>query len=189
MNEPTTNYDLFYANWEPRVRAMALRRGLRHEELDDCVAIIMSEFWAGDYLIKYDPTRAKFTTYIYSQIGVRITGYLSKLWKHGQREIANDELISHVALTVADPSDDLALTEITQALADVYKRLSENPPNRTKNLARLFQDIVEQLNTEGKVNYAEIAKKYGCSRQAISLQVKSLLKAEPVVELKKVLKQ
>lgn len=182
-DEPTCDFDEFFANWEPRVRVLAVRRGLRNEELEDCVMSIMGDFWKGRYLQRYDPKKGKFTTYVYGLIRFRLSGYLQRLWERSQCEVANDVLLEGAAGTLADPGEEIRQTEIAQALAEVYERLTEYPATRTKNLARLFADVVEQLQTTGKVSYTDIARKYGYSRQAISQQMQDLLATEPMVQL------
>jgi DNA-directed RNA polymerase specialized sigma24 family protein len=185
--EATTDYGQFFAEWEYRIRAMAYRSGLRGDLLEEATQEIGVFLYQGRYLDKYDPNIGEFSTYIFGLIRVRITDFKRDLWKRGQREMIVQELFETDTHPFADPDDvagsvesAAAVTELEVAIKSVYESLNKYPATKTKNLARLFRDMVAQvlrddLAPNGTINVQAIADQYGYSRQAMHAQVKTLM--------------
>lgn len=184
--EATTDFDQFYEAWLPKVQTAVHQAGFRYDYAEELVQDIFAWLWEGKYLERFDPSIAKFSTFIWGIIRLRIMDRKRELWKRNQRETVTD---------LTDPMYDaptvevgIEETELTLALKSVYDDLKQLPATETKDLARLFQDIVTMIAEEGDATQSGIGKLRGYSRQAIGQQINSLSKTKEAQRLKEFLK-
>ena len=165
---------------------MCARSGFIGTDLDEIVADIFASLFMGEYLKKYRASRAKFATYIYGHIRVRILSAKRALVKRHMREIIAepDEDSKPDTSITSDLEEATTIPAINQMLTEVYLQLSELPSTQTKNLARLFRELVEQVVLDGRISHTDIAKAHGYSRQAIGQQFADLMDTIPMRRLR-----
>ena len=190
---PTTDFDEFYDAWHPKVQVALRQSGFFGDSAEDLSQDIFSDLFRGDYLSKYDSAKGTFATYIWGHVQVRIKGRKRDLAKRGQREFVNDiienkETTDRALLRQTSATDGTKMADLKASLASVYQDLRTLPSTETKNLARLFKEIVSSIQSEGHFSQAELAAKLGYSRQAISSQIRDLAKTRAARELYDVLK-
>jgi hypothetical protein len=190
---PTTDFDEFYESWHPKVQVALRQAGFFGESAEDLSQDIFGDLFRGDYLSKYDAARGTFATYIWGHVKVRILGRKRDFAKRGQREFVSDpietkETTDRVILRQSSATDGAKMAELKTSLASVYQDLRTLPSTETKNLARLFKEIVSAIQSQGYFSQAELAAKLGYSRQAISSQIRDLAKTRAARELYDVLK-
>jgi len=184
VREATTDFNKFYTEWEPVVTASVSRNGFSGYDAEDLVQDIFVALNQGDYLVKYDPNIATFSTYIWGQINVRILDRRRALWKKSNSEsVSSDDFLFAVPVKESGYSD--IDFDITVKL--VYDELYKMPSTKTKNLAKLFFAIVDQIKTTGAFNQTVLAEDMGISRQAVSCQVRDLARTSVAQELKEAL--
>lgn len=187
----TKDFTQFYTEWKQVAANAVYRAGFHDHEAEDLVQDIFTELYAGNYLEKYDAKRGAFSTYIWGHINVRIMGRKRDLWKRSQREFIPTPKYNSEGeeITFPDPVDESELgvfadTELSMTVDAICRELDKLPATKSKNLARLFRDIVKQVTENGEFSQTELARKYGCSRQAISYQVADLARCDAVRQLK-----
>ena len=180
----TLDYDVFYEAWYPQIRKAAYQIGLLGQEVEDAIHDIFTDLLAGRYLEKYDPGRAAFNTYIWSQVRGRLRTWRSKQGKRNSVEFAglHDSDEGYI-----QPLDDLGNVELVVMLKEVYRDLRQLPSTETKNLARLFSDLLMQVEQEGKTSTRKLEVGYGIKHQAISEQIKDLRRLPVIKSLKRAL--
>ena len=186
--EATTDFETFYLAWEPKVQTAVRQAGFHGIDGDDLVQDIFTHLHQGGYLAKFDPEatfngkKTNFNTYIWGNIKVRILDRKRSLFTASQHEfVAEPVEVVKDDDTMRDSG--LINAELEAALESVYADLQHLPATESKDLARLFSDIVEAVRTEGKFSQADLAKKRGVSRQAISYQIRDLAKTKAAVHL------
>lgn len=184
---PTQDFSLFYEAWYPKVKVATIQAGFTDDDMDDLIADIFLDLYKGDLLKKFDPEKGSFCNYIWANVRIRIKARRYDLWQRSQREVIQDmqepdEDVYPNEPAVDDPELDNA--ELFATISLVAHQLEALPHTTTKNLARLFNDVVEQILTTGAFNCADVARKYGCTRQAISLQIKTLASTEALQAFK-----
>lgn len=191
MPNPYPNYADFVAEWSRPIRSMAVRSAFAGVDLEDVVENIIAELWMGDYLNAFDPALGSFSTYILGHARVRIAGAKRDFAKRGAREfipVKRNE--DDAAFDAADSQEEqntewvLSVSWINEALTETFTELNGLPKTKTKDLARLLSELVEQVAADGTCNHTAIAKKHGWSRQAISQQVGDLLRTPAMQALK-----
>ncbi|GAI75163.1 unnamed protein product [marine sediment metagenome] len=192
VRKPTKDFTKFYNEWQPSVTAAVYQSGFKGFEAEDLVQDIFADLYAGGYLDKYDKDRAAFSTYIWGHVKVRISGRKRVLWKHNQREFVPKPLITNegeeITFEAPDPSDPFAETSLSITVDAISKELEALPATKSKNLARLFKDIVKMVQTEGEFSQTRLAQKYGISRQAVSYQIADLAKTNVLAKFREALK-
>lgn len=184
------SFDQFYGDWFRVFRSMALQLGLSSSDSEDAAQSVMLGLWQGDYLTKYNPEVANFNTFIFTQARFRLLKARSELWKHGRLEVS----VSEVWADDSDGGeamggeDELAQAELDEAIARVLVDLERLPATETKDLARLFREMLVQVRDEGKVTMSAIASSHGWSRQAISQQVADLRQVPAMRQLRAALR-
>jgi DNA-directed RNA polymerase specialized sigma24 family protein len=190
---PTTDFNSFYEAWNPKIQVALRQAGFFGDSAEDLSQDIFSDLFRGDYLSKYDSEKATFATYIWGHVQVRIRGRKRDFAKRGQREFVSDpietkETTDRAVLRQSSSTDGAKMAELKTSLASVYQDLRTLPSTETKNLARLFKEIVSSIQSEGSFSQAELAAKLGYSRQAISSQIRDLAKTRAARELYDILK-
>ena len=84
--------------------------------------------------------------------------------------------------------DGNVMAELKASLGAIYLDLQTLPATESKNLARLFKEIVSSIQSNGYFSQAELATKMGVSRQAISSQIRDLAKTRSARQLHDILK-
>lgn len=172
----TQDYTVFCEAWQSYIETAARNWGLSGQDVEDAVHDIFVGLLAGHYLEKYNPAKAEFSTYIWSQVRFRLMS-----WKKAKvrREYVTPALDLFDSLAVAQreaEEDALGEMELEVVLGEVYQQLRQLPSTQTKDLARLFRDLHEQVEMEGKTSTRKLEGKYGIKHQAISEHVKELRK-------------
>ena len=181
----TTDFSEFYLSWLPYVRTAVYGGGFQGADAEDLVADIFSELFIGRHLDKYDCEKAKFSTYIWSHVNFRIKGRRRQLWKLGQREFVAD--LTEGAHEPPMEDGNLDMAEMASVIDAVSAELQQLPSTESKNLARLFSDIVEQIRTTGEFSQKLLAEKYNISRQSINNHVHDLAITDTMIEFAEVL--
>ena len=180
----TTDFNEFAEEWTPRIRGVAASQGFRNADLDDATQSILTDLLAGDYLNKYDSKRGPFTTFIYGHIRIRLAGMRRAFWQRGQREVLTDVPNAQDLDKPDEVTEELfGVSEVNQVLAAMHRKLLKMPATQTKDLARLFAQMIEQVAKDGQVSHTEIARSHGYSRQAISQQISDLMSTSQMAEL------
>lgn len=187
----TKDFTQFYTEWKQVVTNAVYKAQFHDPEAEDLVQEIFTELYAGHYLEKYDHERGAFSTYIWGHVNIRIKGRKRELWKRSQREFLlspqyNNEGDETAFSNIKDESETGVFTdtELSVTVDAICQELDKLPATKSKNLARLFRDIVKQVTEKGEFSQTELAKEYGCSRQAISYQVSDLARCDAVRSLK-----
>ena len=204
MNQ-TTDYLIFYQQWERPVRGYCINQGFRNEDLSDMTQTIFERVYYGKYLEKFDPTIVAFSKYIWTTIRYIVLDAKRKLarrWAVEYGEIARiqdydkdastdrfDHLHFENRLFSSFGNDfgsleELSCVELNETLAKVYMELSKLPSIRKQNFARLLSDIIEQVQETDRVCFSSIARKRGLSRQAVSKQAAKLYATPQFQELR-----
>lgn len=178
----TLDYDVFYEAWYPQIRKAAYQIGLIGQDVEDAIHDIFTDLLAGHYLERYDPGRAAFNTYIWSQVRGRLRTWRSKQSKRNSVEFAGlyDSDEGYI-----QPLDDIGNVELVVMLREVYRDLRQLPSTDTKDLARLFNDLLVQVEQEGKTSTRKLQVGYGIKHQAISEQIKDLRNLPVIKALKR----
>ena len=185
----TTDFDLFYEEWGGPVRSAIFQAGFQQADAEDLHQDIFHDLFRGGYLAKYDPSIGAFSTYIWGHVKIRIRGRKRDFWRRGQREFspALNEDGSDSMPDIPDESDGLADTELSMLLDAVNSDLRHLPATESKDLARLFRDIVEQVVATGEFSQTDLAHKRGITRQAVSYQIRDLAKTSAMLRLRELL--
>lgn len=172
----TTDFEQFYLAWEPKVRVALFQAGFFGPDADELLQDIFLALLQGQYLEKYDPTIGSFSNYIWTQVRVRIWDRRRVFGKRGEKEMVVDPK-DWIAGTSQDTGkyEEVLRIEYKQAIRAVYQELKTLPKTDTRNLAKLFAKIVEQVEVNGYVNRAELAKDLGISHQGVSIQIRSIV--------------
>jgi hypothetical protein len=187
---PTLDYDEFFNDWGYKIRILARRQGFDGDMLEEVVQDIQVALFKGEYLEKYDPDMGDFDVYIFGNIRYFLLAARAKMFKRGQREVVvQDFFDKDQSRRFEDQSDYIHVIEVSETLTTIHASLTKYPATKTKDLARLFRDMIEQVrdgqtSPDGRVNLQAIADKYGYSKQAIHAQVKTLLGTNELKQLK-----
>lgn len=185
----TKDFTQFYNEWHQVVSNAVYRAGFRDHDAQDLIQDIFADLYSGGYLDKYDAEQGAFSTYIWGHVNIRIKDRKRSFWKRSQREFIPKPIIddegTEITFETADPDNsDMENTELSITVDHICKELDKLPATKSKNLARLFRDIVKQVTEKGEFSQTELARAYGCSRQAISYQVADLARTDAVKVLK-----
>lgn len=182
----TRDYEVFYQAWYPLVETAARNWGLLGQDAEDAIHDIFTDLMAGGYLERYDQDRAAFSTFIWSQVRPRLMTWNRKKVRRETVTPAVDLFESEAADSI-DGVDHLSDKELEVILVEVYQELKTLPATQTKDLARLFCDLHDQVEMEGKTSTRKLEGKYGIKHQAISAHVKELRKLPVIQSLRQVL--
>jgi len=187
----TTDAEIFYTTWQPKLKLLAMRRNFGFEEAEDIGHDTCTFLITHGYLERFDPSRGTpFRTYIFGQAYMHMTEILSKRAQLRSREHAEETILDgDTSHTIEAPEDAIARIEIADALALTLSKLREFPTTKTRDLAKLFVDLIKQAEKLGEQNATEIAKEYGYSRQGVQQQIAALIATEPMRELYALLKK
>ncbi len=185
----TLDYDVFYEAWYPKVRTAAYQIGLTGQDVEDAIHDIFTDLMEGQYLERYAPERAEFSTYIWSQVRGRLKTCRKRQNKRNSVEFCSVEF---TGLYDRDEEytnlrDDLGSVELVIMLNEVYKDLRQLRSTETKDLARLFNDLLTQVEQEGKTSTRKLQVGYGIKHQAITEQIKDLRNLPVIKALKRAL--
>lgn len=172
----TQDYTVFYESWQSYIETAAKNWGLTGQDVEDATHDIFESLLVGRYLEKYDPARAEFSTYIWSQVRFRLMSWKKSKARRENVTPAVDLFDSPDVMAQAEVEDSLGDMELEIVLGEVYQQLRQLPSTQTKDLARLFHDLHGQVEMEGKTSTRKLEGKYGIKHQAISEHVKELRK-------------
>lgn len=173
---PTDSFEEFYLSWHPKVQIAVHQGGFYGPDADDLVEQIFADLLKGEYLQKFDVKKGSFTTYIWTQVKVRILDKKRFFGKRSGKEVP--ELDNVESDSVLDTG--LLRAEYKQVVRAVHNDLSNS---KSQNLAALFVDIVRMIEEKGAFSQAELARQRGVPRQTISWQVQRLAKTKAVSHL------
>jgi len=182
---PTTNFEEFYKAWEPKVKVAIYNANFHGVYAEELSQDIFLDLYRGEYLSKYDSSKGTFANYIWGHIKVRILGRKKELGKLSEREIVNDPIENELSASI---DDGMLMADLKASLAAIYLDLESLPATESKNLARLFKEIVSSIQKNGYFSQAELATKMGVSRQAVSSQIRDLAKTRAARQLYDILK-
>lgn len=162
-NTPPKSFEELLENWGPRIRVAIRAFGFYDCDEDDIYQDLISEFWERDYLGAYNPTRAAFSTYLYGFVNVRLLGYNRR---------RRNEHARNIDLEIAEFIG--SYDSFSYDLQEVVDALSKAPVRGHRDLLRLFIDIERQIREYGRKNQSDLAKEYGISPAALSMQMQDL---------------
>jgi RNA polymerase sigma factor (sigma-70 family) len=178
---PTTNFEEFYLAWEPKVKTAVYQAGFYGVYAEELFQDIFLELLKGDYLSKYESDKGTFANFIWGHVRVRILGRKRELGKQTQYEFVSDPIEDDEKSAIDDSGMEMA--ELKSSLSSIYLDLKTLPATESKNLARLFKEIVSAIQSNGYFSQVELASKMGVSRQAISSQIRDLAKTRAMRQL------
>jgi len=189
----TTDFEQFFLSWEPKVQTALRQAGFFGVYAEELSQDIFLELFRGDYLAKYDSEKGTFANFIWGHIQVRILGRKRELAKRTQREFVSDPIETPETARSSiekrsSAEDSNVMAELKASLGAIYLDLQTLPATESKNLARLFKEIVSSIQSNGYFSQAELATKMGVSRQAISSQIRDLAKTRSARQLHDILK-
>lgn len=197
MFEPTADFEKFYIEWRPTFEKIGSELGLKNEDLDDAVADTFRAIWEGDYLLRYNEGLASFKTYIYSQALGRMRNHFRDYVKRMKRGdvpiIITMEYGEERILDEADKLEDVdwdavgGAHELVAIIRSTHELLTRYPSSATKDLARLFRDVIIDIDETGELNQSRLAEKYGLTRQALGQQIKHLRATRELIILRNAL--
>ena len=189
-DERRRRFEEFAIEWTSKVRGIAYRSGFRGIDLSDCVQEVLTFLFEKDYLSRYDESRGKLSTYMYTLALMRVLDYKRNMGKLSGGEFNASEQMESDAFTFpdADYASVLSRIEMRTALAETYAWLSQLPSPDGQQLARLLSDIVGQVQESGRVSFEEIAERRGLSRRTLSNQRKRLAESAVMQEFRMALK-
>ena len=184
---PTT-FEEFHRVWEPRIRGMAFNHGIKSDDIEDAVQQVFLRLWDDDHLTTWDPERAPFRAWTITKIKWCLARLGQQWAAHNAHEGSlEDDYDKAVVLDDLSKVEEAAL--VGAALRETYERLSTLPKTETLDFARLFSELVEQAEEDGRSWHSRIAAKHGLARQSVAYQVKCLLDLQPVQKLHETLRE
>lgn len=165
MNKCYTSFDEFLKDWDKKIRTAIRQWDFTEDDEDDIFQTLMLEFYEGNYLNIYDPLKASFSTFLYGFINTRMHAFNRNRRNFMRRTIDLEEIDNLV-----DDED----IELGETLGIVSQLLSQLPVRGTRDLHRLFDDLVTQITVDGMKNQSALAESYNVSPAAMTAQMNDL---------------
>lgn len=102
-------FEEFVTQWEYKIRTCARNFGFNSDQTDDWYQDFLESMYRGRYIEQYDPTRAQFSSYIYTQIQTRL--------KNERRRMLSDQRLPTVPLTTSDEMPDIQVADEQETLS------------------------------------------------------------------------
>lgn len=163
----------FVKEWKPKLETLSADMYLRGQDIEDCVAELLEEFWARDYLSVFDPAKGTIATFVYGFAKPRIKGFRARFLTHMRktaRELDGlEEWQLDQATDLVDRTDWQKPLDHIDLLRCIRDRLEQlpNPAGAQFSHLAIF-DLMYAQARQGEVNFSDIAYHIGISPSAVT---------------------
>lgn len=179
-----SSYDELFDEYFGYVKGLVAKLGIRESE--DIASEILIRFIARDFLEKYDPTvvghgkQTNFKAFLRAFVERYVRHYRERQGVRDHREplqcdkpLASGQVWVEVYAnpTVEDPTLQLEEQELVLLMRE---RVSKMPNHGKRDHLKLFDLIVPQARTFGKLDRAELGRQLGVSSSVISSMIRDM---------------
>lgn len=173
----------------PYVVKLVRTFSIEESDVEDVAMIILTKFMEKDVLSDYDPDYrsvegkpAGFMTFLSGFVASYVRHYVSRQRVHQARHpfsvdrtlLLRDSPSSWIEVYGPKHYDDLSHVTDAQFLSAVRSRLSTLPVVGRRDMALLFELIIDQLDERGRIHKEELAGLFGVSPASIHQWIKLL---------------
>lgn len=170
FRRPAT-FEEFSDLWRKKLETLSADMYLRGQDIEDCVAGLLEEFWRRDYLNIYDPAKGAFSTFVYGFAKPRILGFRAKMLVGMRRTAVEIDALEEFQLDTElgdttdwqKPSDHI---DVVHGLRERLAKLS-NPAGAQFSHLVIF-DLMYAQAQQGNINLSDIAYHLGISPAAMT---------------------
>ena len=166
-------FDDFVKEWKPKLETLSADMYLRGQDIEDCVAELLEEFWVRDYLSVYDPEKGTIATFVYGFAKPRIKGFRARFLTHMRKTAKEldglEEWQIDQAADLVDQTDWQKPLDHSDLLVCIRERLAELPnPEGAQFTHLVLFDLMYAQARQGEVNFSDIAYHLGISPSAVT---------------------
>lgn len=193
QNTVPETYDEVFRHYYPQILGLVKQFGITPQRREDVAMMILTKFIERDALHDFDPqfigrngSPMRFQSFLSGFVVAYVRHWRSREIIEANREMnLVDQPSSHSQEEDRDGhtwidenfshEDDLSSVEMDLMMAKVRRHLATLPAtNENHDLALLFDFVMEQINSQGRILVTELADLYGVSISSMQTWIRRL---------------